>query len=127
LGKRLEEGEELSKRNEEQDPILQLAEVITLLSPIFMVGFAISFNLLPLLVSIIGFVAGLYIIALKTHPKEAKYWREFMLDKLNLLFNWGLKMQNRGKHMPKRGHLQKYSVALKGIRTKFTHQMTIIL
>jgi len=53
-----------------------------------MLSFAISFNPLPLLVSIIGFATGLYLIALIKYPKEAKYWREFILDKLNLLVNW---------------------------------------
>jgi hypothetical protein len=53
-----------------------------------MLSFAISFNPLPLLVSIIGFASGLYLIALVKYPKEARYWREFILDKLNFLFNW---------------------------------------
>jgi len=71
-----------------EDPILNLGYVMTILSFLLMIAYANPFNPLPFMVSIIGFGAGLYIVALKTYPKEAKYWREFIIDKLNLLFNW---------------------------------------
>lgn len=81
----------MSKRKQptkKQDPILELGYIMTLLCFFLMLSFTISFNPLPLLVSIIGFATGLYLITLIKYPKEAKYWREFIIDKLNLLVNW---------------------------------------
>ena len=75
------------QRRSGHDPILELAYVITVISFLCMIAFANPFNPLPLMVSIIGFAGGLYIVALIKYPKEAKYWREFIIDKLNFLFN----------------------------------------
>jgi hypothetical protein len=76
----------------EEDPVLQVAVIITLISFIGMISYATQLNLLPLLVSIIGLLVGLYLIALRTYPKEAVYWRKEIIDKINLLLKWSKEM-----------------------------------
>lgn len=74
-------------RRNRQNPIPDLACIMVLLSFLLMIAFANPFNPLPFMVSIIGLGVGLYITVLQVCPKEAKYWRNFLLDKLNLVFN----------------------------------------
>jgi len=96
------------RRSEKPDPILELAYLMTFLGFIFMVAFSVSFNPLPLAVSILGFVAGLYLVAMVKYPEEAKYWRKFILDKLDLLFNWSIgKAQELRKQKKRRGPKRK--------------------
>jgi hypothetical protein len=96
------------KRGSKQDPIVDLAYLMTLLGFIFMIAFANPFNPLPFMVSILGFVAGLYIVALIKYPKEAKYWRKFLLDKLDFLFNWSKQAIKKAREKRKRKEMREH-------------------
>lgn len=80
------------KQGTKEDPVVQVGATLALLSFIFMIAYAISFNPLPFMVSIVGLIAGLYIIAMRVSPKEARALRKSLLKKLDFLFNWSVKM-----------------------------------
>jgi len=95
-----------------EDPVVQAGVTLALLSFIFMIAFAISFNPLPFMVSIVGLIAGLYIIAMRVSPKEARALRKSLLEKLDSLFNWSVKtgqktIETAKKKIEERGETKK--------------------
>lgn len=54
------------------------------------------------MVSIIGFLAGIYIIALRAYPKEAKYLRESLLEKIDSLFSYSKETVQKSRELEKR-------------------------
>lgn len=79
------------KRESKEDPVVQAGATLALVSFFFMIAFANPFNPLPFMVSIVGLIAGLYMIAMRVNPKEARALRKSLLKKLDCLFNWSLK------------------------------------
>ena len=79
------------KRGSKEDPVVQAGITLALISFFFMIAFANPFNPLPFMASIVGLIAGLYIIAMRVSPKEARALRRSLLKKLDSLFNWSLK------------------------------------
>jgi hypothetical protein len=78
------------KRGSKEDPVVQFGITLALLSFIFMIAYAISFNPLPFTVSIVGLITGLYLIAMRVSPQEAKALRRSLLKKLDFLFHWSM-------------------------------------
>lgn len=74
-----------------EDPVVQAGLTITLLSLIFAIAFASPFNPLPFAVSLVGLLAGLYIVAMRVYPEEAKAIRKSLLEKIDFLFYWSAK------------------------------------
>jgi len=79
------------KRGSKDDPVVQAGATLALVSFFFMIAFANPFNPLPFMASIVGLIAGLYMIAMRVSPEEAKALRKSLLKKLDSLFNWSLK------------------------------------
>lgn len=80
------------KKGSKEDPVVQAGLTITLLSLIFAIAFASPFNPLPFAVSLVGLLAGLYIVAMRVYPKEAEALRKSLLEKIDFLFNWSTKV-----------------------------------
>jgi len=80
------------KKGSKEDPVVQTGLTITVLSLIFAIAFASPFNPLPFAVSLVGLLAGLYIVAMRVYPREAEALRKSLLEKIDFLFHWSAKV-----------------------------------
>ncbi len=73
-----------------KDPVVEAGITIALLSFIFMIGYANPFNPLPFMVSIVGVIVGLYLIALRVALKKQRNGVNLSFKNL-IFFSTGLR------------------------------------
>ena len=83
------------KRRGIEDPVVDAGFTLAILSFIFMIAFANPFNPIPFMASIAGLIAGLYIIAMRVSPEEARALRKSLLKKLDFLFKWSIETSEK--------------------------------
>jgi len=75
------------KESDTKSQIYGLGEFLTVICFFFMIAFVNPFNPLPFMVSMIGFLAGLYLVVLTHSRSQAKAFRDSLLQKLDRLWN----------------------------------------